>query len=140
MLAGENAHDSPTLTPMSELRFGGVVACAEGTVTIAPTGARTADGGVVTLSTSPGSAAMVRVSLPAGRGLHVMLPDQIELRAPGHFQHVMVADRFTSSLPAHLEGGLGTTQVLAIGATLHVAPDQPPGTYSGTVPVILDYD
>jgi hypothetical protein len=78
--------------------------------------------------------------VPAGRGLHVMLPDQIELRAPGHFQHTMVADRFTSSLPAHLDAGPGTTQVLAIGATLHVEPGQPPGVYSGTVPVILDYD
>lgn len=128
----------PILTPLSELRFGAIATCAEGTLTLAPTGLRSATGGVVPLSSQPGTPATVQLRLPPGQPVHVVLPQQIQLRAPGHFAHVMVADQFTTSLPAFVDGGSGGSQVLAIGATLHVGADQPPGQYTGSITVILD--
>jgi hypothetical protein len=134
------------------LDFGRFVAGSGGTIILSPSGLRSRTGGVILLNSPNASQAAFSASqttLDAGRG---------SLRAPAA---TAATTAVIVSVPAngatHLTNGANSMAVgdfvtpdallavgsggasLAVGATLVVAPNQPPGNYSGTFSVIVNH-
>jgi hypothetical protein len=121
------------------LAFGRFIAGAGGTVSVASGGARTGVG-VVPLPSEAGPAVLVLYDPNpdnASNAVVVTLPRDGEVVLSSDANN-MALSGFSSDLPlgARLTAGKIT---LAIGATLAVAPDQPRGRYSGSIPVIVEY-
>lgn len=122
------------------LVFGKFVAGAGGTVTIAPNGTRTRVGGVILVASSASSSAGYLVteskSTSIANVIIITLPGAgLTLRsATGS----MTLSGFTSdrAAAAALEGGRLT---LSVGATLTVGANQPRGTYTGSIPLTVEY-
>lgn len=138
LIAALGAHAKLSLATTSSLQFGRFAAGAGGTITIAPNGTRSRSGGVILLSSTPTAAAytlsernpttvndIVILTLPAGATLSSGTAS-------------MALSGFTSSRPPG--GVLGNaTQSFSVGATLHVAPNQAAGNYSGDFPITIEY-
>lgn len=127
----------------ASVRSAGVVAlggvCAGpsgGLVVLAPDGTRTLRGDLATRGGEV-NAACVKVSGPPGASFSVLLPGTISLRCPTSSRPV-VADSFVVSL-----GSVGlpgqASGVVYIGVTVHIAPNQAPGTYCGDLEVQVCY-
>ena len=137
-LAAGLASAAKTITSTGNMAFGRIAAGTGGTVTVGLQGARSRTGGVVLLS-SPAAAASFAIG---GRGndnrIHILT-----LPANGVVSLVAGTDRmavnnFTSSYPTN--GALVTGNLtVTVGATLSVAPNQRPASYSGTFPVTLEF-
>jgi hypothetical protein len=131
------------------LDFGRFVAGSGGTITLGPSGLRSRTGGVILLNSPNASQAAFSASqttLDAGRG---------SLRATATATAVIVsvpangATHLTSAANSMAVGDFVTPDALltvgnggatlAVGATLVVAPNQPPGNYSGTFSVIVNH-
>jgi hypothetical protein len=130
------------LSNTRSLDFGRFVAGSGGTIILSPSGLRSRTGGVVLLN-SPNagqaafsasrstldpatSATAVIISVPANGATH--LSSGADSMAVGDF---VTPD-------AQLAVGNGGA-TLAVGATLVVAPNQPPGHYSGSFSIIVNH-
>lgn len=143
-LAPHCAHAKLVISKTADMSFGRFAAAAGGTIVLAPSGARSSTGSVVLLNsplTPPSSAAVFTVSDNAQGQTRRMLI--ITLPAAG--QHAlsdgttsMPLSNFTSNLASGMTMG-GAPHTLQVGATLSVAPNQPPGNYAGTVSIIVEY-
>lgn len=130
-----------SLVNTRSLSFGRFVAGGGGSVTIAPTGARTGSGAVILLnSAGTGSASFSLTTLNgsgASKAVVVSLPaDGTVSLSNGQFS--MPVRNFVSST-----GTVFTLSpagaVIDVGATLTVAPNQPAGAYSGTFQLTVNY-
>lgn len=140
-LAGAgNAFAQLTATNTQSLSFGTFVAGSGGNVTLSPSGFRSAAGAVELLNANTGTAAELVVSdtdpLNADRAYTLTLPDNGTVTLTSGVG-TMSVNSFTSE-PANtmLTGG---TQTVRVGATLAVQSGQPPGAYSGTFSIIINY-
>lgn len=121
------------------LGFGGFVANAGGLLTISPAGIRSTTGAVLLLPSMGGSAAQFSVSGDAGMSYAITLPpDGTVSLASG--ANTMAVNGFSSSPGPTGQLGLGGTQTLAVGARLSVGANQPPGSYSGSFQITVDYN
>jgi hypothetical protein len=124
------------------LDFGRFVAASGGTVIVSPTGGGpTRTGGVILLNSPTASPATFTVSKSGNGGGNKAII--ISLPANGSTQLTsgsssMAVNAFTNS-PATLTVVTSTGTTLSVGATLTVAANQPPGSYSGSFPLIVNY-
>lgn len=119
------------------LQFGSVAAGSiDGTVVMSPAGVRTASGGVTLSNVNHGTAASFSVTGDSNATYAITLPASVVL---SNGSNTMVVDTFTSepSGTGQLSSG---SQTLRVGATLHVAADQAPGSYEGTFEVSVSYN
>jgi hypothetical protein len=123
------------------LDFGRFVAGTGGTVTVSATGARSRTGGVILLNSPTAGPATFTVSKSSNGGSNkaviLSLPSNGSTRLTGPSSS-MVLNSFLNS-PASLTGVTTTGTTLSVGATLTVAANQPPGSYSGSIPVIVNF-
>lgn len=129
------------ITRTAHLNFGDVVAGGTpGTVvlTAGATPARSSTGGVTLGNSTTVSDAIFTVSGEPLSTYAITLPGSAVTITSGG--NDMTVDTFTSSPNATgaLDGG--GTQTLYVGATLHVAANQPNGQYSGTFSVTVTYN
>lgn len=124
-----------TVTANLPLSFGSMAAGTGGTVTVTPAGARSRTGAVVLVTSGAGAAAQLTFTVPFGQPYTVVVPTT-DVTLSGA-SSTMTVNGFTRSTS---EGaGTGSSQVLTVGATLHVASQQPPGTYTGQFTVTVNY-
>lgn len=122
---------SISISKTQALSFGKFVA-GNGSITISPAGARSATGGVITLSSDPGQAAQFMVTGDAFATYLVTLPADGTVTMDNGGNRLSV-NAFTSS-PAFagvLSGG--GTQLLSVGARLDVIAGKSTGAYSGSI-------
>jgi hypothetical protein len=138
VVATSSAEAAIGLTKITDLAFGDLTAGATvGTVRIAPNGNRSRTGGVTLLASTFDNASFM-VSTPSGsRNYTIILPASTTLTSGGGF--TMTVDTFRSNPSGSGTTNAGTlTQTLNVGATLHVAANQSPGTYIGTFTVTVN--
>lgn len=123
------------------LAFGTFVAGAGGTITIAPSGARTRTGGVIVMGSSPSSSAAFQVSeSKTGIVTNVVI---LTLPANGGVTlqsgtNSMTLSGFTSDKPL-VSTLVGNSLSVSVGATLTVRANQPRGKYTGSIPLTVEY-
>lgn len=122
------------------LSFGKFAAASAGSVTISPTGVRSATGGVVLLSSDGGAAAQFTVSGDSSLTYDIILPADsvVSLTAAGG--QTMPVRAFASSPSGTGQLGIGGSQTLHVGATLDVGSGQTPGAYTGSFEVTVNYN
>ena len=129
------------LTASRTLDFGHFVARSGGTITVSPSGARSATGAVVLLNSPSAGPAVFNVSKSEGGATNTAVV--ITLPANGSTRLVsgsnsMPLSAFVTS-PAMIltvpNGGV----MLSVGATMTVAARQPRGNYTGTIPLIVNF-
>jgi hypothetical protein len=130
---------SITVSNPQALAFGKFAAGSGGTVTIGPSGARSHGGSVVLLPSAGGSAAQFGVSGEPSTSYAITLPANGTVHLASG-ANSMAVNSFSSSPNAVGQLSLGGSQTLSIGATLNVAGNQPPGNYSGSFNVSIDYN
>lgn len=123
------------------LSFGRFAAGSGGSVVIAFSGARSATGGAVLISSGPGTAARFEVSGDPNLTYSVTLPANGTASLSRAGANAMPLTNFSSSLGASsgLLNALGR-QTLTVGASLSVGAGQPSGSYSGSFTVYVDYN
>jgi hypothetical protein len=129
-----------------DLTFGQIIAGPGGSVTVSPGGVRTATGVIALNLPAATSAAFSATVVTVGNSnkgniktVIVSLPSSIQLTSGSN---KMTVDTFVSSPVAGARSavGLGSPPVtVSVGATLRVAPNQPPGKYSGSFTVTADF-
>jgi hypothetical protein len=123
------------------LDFGRFVAASGGAVIVSPTGGRTHTGGVILLNSPTANPATFTVSKSSNGGTNkaviISLPANGSTRLTSG-SNSMAVDAFTNS-PATLTSVTTTGTTLSVGATLTVAANQPPGLYSGSFPLIVNF-
>lgn len=123
------------------LGFGKFVAQGGGTVTVQPSGARSAGGAVLLIPSGGGTSASFQVSdtdpANADKSFIISLPadGSVFLSGPSGS---MAVNQFTSQ-PSETGSLVAGAQTIQVGATLSVGASQPAGHYSGTFPVIINY-
>ena len=133
------------LSNTRSLDFGRFVAGSGGTIILSPSGLRSRTGGVVLLnSPNAGQAAFSasRATLDPGRSAPGAAAVIISVPANGvtHLSsgaNSMAVGDFVTPDAQLAVGNGGAT--LAVGATLVVAPNQPPGNYSGSFSIIVNH-
>lgn len=125
------------LTNTQPLSFGKFVAGA-GSITVSPSGTRVAAGDVIALESGPGQAAQFLVTGDPDMAYGVTLPSDgtVTISSGGTG---MPVNAFTSS-PASTVLSAGGSQTLSVGARLDVIQGKPPGEYSGSFDVIVEYN
>ncbi|HZI94078.1 MAG TPA: DUF4402 domain-containing protein [Patescibacteria group bacterium] len=125
-------------TASRDLCFGQIVSTGmPGTVTVDPSGIRSASGGVALGSAAGVGAAIFRVTGEPNASYSITLPSSTLFVSAGRS---MTIDRFTSSPKESGNLGPGGAQWLSVGGTLHVGPSQTTAIYDGTVEVTVAYD
>jgi hypothetical protein len=123
------------------LDFGRFVAASGGTVIVSPTGGRTRTGGVILLNSPTANPATFIVSKSSNGGANkaviITLPANGSTRLTSG-SNSMAVDAFVTS-PATLTNVTTTGTTLSVGATLTVAVNQPPGNYSGSFPLTVNF-
>jgi hypothetical protein len=123
------------------LDFGRFVAASGGTVIVSPTGGRSWTGGVILLNSPTASPATFTASKggngSTNKAIVITLPADGSTRLTSG-SNSMAVDAFISS-PATLTVLTTTGTTLSVGATLTVAANQPPGSYSGSFSLIVNY-
>jgi hypothetical protein len=127
------------LTNTRGIDFGRFVAGTGGTVVISATGLRSRTGGVVLLNSPSAGQATFSVSRSSNGGANkaviISLPANGSTRLTSG-SNSMAVDSFVNST-------LGTVTTagtpLSVGATLTVAANQPAGAYSGSFPLIVNF-
>ena len=120
------------------LDFGRFVAGTGGTVILAANGARSRTGAVVLLnSPTVGQASFNAIRASGNKSAVIIsLPTNGSIRLNSG-TNSMAVNNFVST-PAST-GSVQTPMTLSVGATLVVAANQAPGTYSGTFNVTVNY-
>lgn len=146
-LAGQHAsavHQTPvtaiSISNTQALAFGKFAAGSGGSVTIAPSGARSAMGGVALLSSSGGSAAQFTVSGDANFTYSISLPANGTVFLTNGGGQTMSLNNFSSSPGTVGQLSVMGNQTLSVGAALNVGNNQATGAYSGSFDVIVNYD
>ncbi len=136
--ASANVIQGIKMSRVSDLQFGSFVSGIPGTVTISPSGSRSANGPLALSSANyPVSAASFLITGEDSLVFNIILPDSASLQGPSGSK--MTVNQFVSN-PSHT-GTLSSrgTATLSVGATLNVGSNQTGGTYSGTFPVTVTY-
>jgi hypothetical protein len=129
-----------TLSNTRGLDFGRFVAGAGGTVIMGATGARSRTGGVILLTSPSAGVAQFSASRGnggAGKAISITLPANGSVSLSSG-SNSMAVNTFISS-PATLTTISTTGTPLSIGATLTVTANQPPGSYTGSFPLIINF-
>jgi hypothetical protein len=138
LLAHAAATLSIALTTNAGLKFGQIVATTSpGTVTVTPAGLRSASGGVALGNSFGVASASFTVMGDPNASYGITLPGAVSLSGG---TGSMMVDTFTSSPNGSGTLGAGGTQILSVGATLHVGAGQHSTSYSGLCDVSVDYD
>lgn len=125
-----------TITKTADLNFGGLLpGAAAGTVTVNPDGTRTGTG-VTLVGGSTFGAATFALSGQPNASYTIALPSSITITDG---TNTMTVDTFTSNPSGTGQLDASGSATLRVGATLKVGANQPPGTYSGTFDVTVDY-
>ncbi len=121
------------------LAFGSLVAGSGGTVTVSPSGGRSASGGVILVPSGSGSAALFSVTGTSSATYAITLPANgvVSLTSGSN---TMAANSFTSNPAPTGQLSVGGSQTLSVGATLSVGSNQPSGSYSGSFTVTVIYN
>ena len=129
------------LSNARSLDFGRFVAGSGGTVVLSATGVRSRTGGVILLTSPSTGQAMFNVgksSNGAGsKAVIISLPSNGSTRLNSG-ANSMAVNGFVNN-PALLASVPNGGVTLGVGATLVVAPNQPPGTYSGSFPLTVNF-
>jgi len=128
-----------TINGVTSLSFGSFIAGSGGTITVSPAGLRSPVGGVILVGQGGGvAAAQFTVMGTANATYSITLPASNTLELSDGNGNVMALNSFVSS-PAVTGTLMGGSQVIRIGATLVVRPNQPPGSYAGAFNVTVNY-
>ncbi len=127
-----------TLSESQPLSFGSVMTGAgAGTLTVDPSGADSATGGITTTGVSP---AIIQVTAEPGLQLLTTTDSSVTLYSGAN---TMTVDGFNIQSSAGGDNEILTlsssTEDVMIGATLQVGASQPPGVYTGTFTYTVDY-
>ena len=130
------------ITKTVDMNFGNAAVNASlGTIILTPASTRSATGGVSFLTGSPGTvtAASFTVTGLAAATYAITLPAAFTTVTSGG--NTMTVDTWTST-PTPTGTLTGGTETLTVGATLHVAANQPAGTYVSGIPftVTVNYN
>jgi len=128
------------LTNTRGLDFGRFAAGSGGTVAIAANGTRSRSGGVVLLnSPTAGQAAFSvgRSGTGTGKVVTITLPPNGTIQLSSG-SNSMAVNTFVHAPSLVIVPPAGST-TLSVGATLSVAPNQPPGTYAGSFPLTVNF-
>lgn len=129
------------LTSSRSLDFGRFVARTGGTITVSPTGARSSTGAVILLNSPNAGAAVFNVrksnSGAANKAVVITLPGNGATRLSSGANNMPLSAFVSSPATILMVPNGGVT--LSLGATLTVTANQPRGTYSGSVPVIVNF-
>lgn len=129
-----------TIVASAPLSFGTFIAGSGGAVTVTPSGSRSASGGVVLVGQGGGaSAGQFTVLGTPNATVSITLPTNNVVVLTDGNSNTMSVNSFVG-LPgptATLSGG--GNQTVRVGATLVVGSNQPPGVYSGTFAVTVNY-
>lgn len=129
---------SKHISTTGNLGFGRFVAAGGGAVSVSPTGVRGRSGSVVLLNSSASAASFSIISPHNDNKVYVLtLPANGSVSLSSGVNQ-MVLSSFVSSAPAGAPLPTATERI-TVGATLQVSPNQPPGAYSGTFNVTLEY-
>lgn len=129
------------LTNTRGLDFGRFVANSGGTVVIGATGVRSRTGGVVLLNSPSAGQATFTVGKSSNgggnRAVSITLPANGSTRLSSG-PNSMAVNTFVNN-PANITSVPNAGTSLSVGATLVVAPNQPPGTYSGSFSLTVNF-
>jgi hypothetical protein len=124
------------------LDFGRFVAGSGGTVVVSPAGVRSRTGGVILLTSPSAGQATFLVSKSANGGgnkaVIISLPSNGSTRLSSGASNSMAVNAFVNS-PATITTVTTAGTTLSIGATLTVGANQAPGAYSGSFPLIVNF-
>jgi hypothetical protein len=143
LLAGgrEACAQQVVLSNTRGLDFGRFVAGSGGTVIVSPAGLRSRTGGVVLLNSPSAGQAAFSVGKSSNGGANkaiiISLPANGSTRLTSG-SNSMAVNTFTNS-PAMLTVIPNGGTTLSVGATMTVAPNQAPGSYSGSFPLIVNF-
>lgn len=140
LAAGAPVVPDKNISTISDLAFGRLIAAGGGAVTVAPSGSRTRTGAVVLLASSatPARFAVTSQNPTNDNKIYVLtLPPNGSVSLVSGANSMGVTN-FISNFPAGSPLPPGN-QTVRVGATLQVAPNQPPGTYSGSFNVTVEY-
>lgn len=141
LLAAGCAHANQTFTTNRSLVFGRFVAGSGGTIIVSPSGARMRTGGVALVSSAPSSASFTFTDNAGDNASAAVI---ISLPADGSVTltsgaSTMAVTSFTSN-PGPAAGAMsGGTLIFTVGATLTVGANQPAGSYTGSIPITVQY-
>jgi len=127
------------LTNTRGLDFGRFVAGTGGTIVLSPTGVRSRTGGVVLLN----SPTVGQASFNVGKSSNGVSSKAVVISLPSSTRLTsglasMTVNNFVSA-PAAIQTVPNGGTTLAVGATLNVAQNQPPGAYSGTFSLTVNF-
>ncbi|VXC56042.1 DUF4402 domain-containing protein [Massilia sp. 9I] len=129
------------LTNTRGLDFGSFVANTGGTVVLSPTGVRSRTGGVVLLNSPGAGQAGFNVGKSNGgatnKAVIISTPANGSVRLSSGANSMAVNTFVTNPASIASVPNGGTT--LGVGATLTVAPSQPPGNYTGTFSLTVNF-
>lgn len=139
VFAGASAHADPLrLATTQDLAFGAFSAGTGGSVVVSPSGGRNATGDVHLLSSGPGSAAQFLVTGNNNQVYTITLPTAATLVSGSSSMQMVNFASLPSAASASTGLLTGGSQVLKVGATLHVASGQLNGLYTGTFNVTIN--
>jgi Domain of unknown function (DUF4402) len=128
-----------TINSVAAMSFGSFIAGSGGTVTVTPGSVRMVTGGVVRVGQGGTYApASFNVSGTGGASYTITLPLNNTVSLSDASSNTMSVNSFASNPPTGLLSG-GGAQTIRIGATLTVGNNQPPGIYSGSFNVTVNY-
>jgi hypothetical protein len=129
-----------TVSNSKSLDFGRFVAGSGGTVMVAPSGLRTRTGGVVLLNSPTAGAAAFLLTKNGGttsKAVVITLPANGSVTLTSG-SNSMPVNNFVSN-PATILSLPANGLTLTVGATMTAAPNQPAGNYSGSFPLIVNF-
>ena len=127
-----------TIGNTQALAFGKFASGSGGTITVSPSGERTATGGVMLVSSSGGAAAGFSIAGDPNLTYAVTLPGSGAVSGSGG--QTMSLSHFSSNLTSGGQLNASGQQTLSIGATLSVGANQTPDSYSSSFVVFVDYN
>ncbi len=129
-----------TIGAATPLSFGSFLAGSGGSVVVSAGGARTQTGGVIVVGQGAGvAAAQFTVLGTANATYSISLPlDNTVVLSDGN-GNSMTVNSFVSSPAATGTLSGGGNQLVRVGASLIVAPNQAPGSYAGSFNVTVNY-
>jgi hypothetical protein len=130
------------LSNTRSLDFGRFVAGSGGTIILSPSGLRSRTGGVILLNSPNAGQAAFNASRstlapgPSATAVIISVPANGATHLSSGASSMAVGDFVTPEALLSVGNGGAT---LAVGATLVVAPNQPPGHYSGSFSIIVNH-
>jgi spore coat protein U-like protein len=134
------------ITKGTDLAFGSFSSGTGGTVTISTSGVRSASGVALAPQGATPAAASFVVTGEQGAGYSITHSGTTTLTRDAGSE-TMVLTKFSDLTASNATAGTassgtlaGGTQSIHVGGTLAVAPNQAPGSYSGAVSVMVEYN